>query len=183
MRALLALAAIALGVALGTPGAALASCAALSVDQRIASADAIAYGTIDRDLDPAPFYDRTFPFRVERVFKGSLPAVAFVRMGPEVSSAGPLAFGATSVDYRGRKGDHVLYLRLVGGGFETNDCSGSHSGALTPEERPLLGDGSAPRPASLLDEIAARGVLPFLAFALVALIALATLSHRARRGA
>ncbi len=183
VRALLA--AVALVGVLGAGAPALASCVQLSLSEKVRMADVIAHGTIDQDFDrPSPLSGRTVTFRALRVLKGSLRAIAQVRMGPDVPAGPRDTVPLTSVDYRGTRGEHVLYLRVVEGTYETNDCSGSHPGPPTPDEGLALGGGTAPDSASPTDQIAALGVLPlFAAIALVALITLGTLLRRARRGA
>ena len=167
---------LALAGLVGTAPSAAASCIPLSLDEKIRMAEIIAYGTVEGDADPARLFGaRTVTFRAQRVFKGALPAVAQVRIGPQIEG-GP--GGATSVDYRATKGDHVLYLRAANAAYETSDCSGSHAGAPTSEELRILGTGSPPGPAALGDELTALGVLPIAAA--LALGALVVFVARAR---
>lgn len=178
---LLALAGLLVG---GDPAA--ASCLQLSLEEQVRSAEVIAYGAIAQDFDrPGPFTGRTVTFRAQRVFKGALPAVAQVRIGPELPASPPLSFAATSVDYIGRAGDHVLYLRVVSGAYETDACSGSHPGAPSEDEQRAFGAGSPPTAASLADEIAALGVLPkvlvVIAIALAAAVLVARRTTLTRR--
>ena len=124
-------------------------------------AEVIAYGTVVERVGP-PFSGGTVTFRVQRVYKGTLPGVTAVRVGPGGDAV-------TSVDYHTRSGtDHVLYLRRSGEGYETNDCAGSHPGAATSEELRLLGSGTAPGPTSWSDELLASPLLS-LASAIAAL--------------
>lgn len=170
MRPLAALA-LAVGFLAGSLPAE-ASCRQLSLDEKVRLADVIAYGTVTSD---AGFLTNTMTFRVERVLKGSLPAVVQVRVGPEGLGV------ATSVDYRAEKGDHVLFLTHADGAYRTNDCSGSHPGAPTPEETAFLGAGAQPPAATLGDEIAALGVLPFAIAAAAGALALVVVLLMRRR--
>jgi hypothetical protein len=181
----LALLAVALAGLLGRADVAVASCAPLSLQEQARMADVVVSATVGDDLQRIP-YPRELTIRVSRVFKGAIGALARVRIGPEIPNAGPFTSGATSVDYRAEPGEHVLYLRLAGGAYETSSCSGSHAGEPTEDERALFGDGQPPARATLLDELAALGVLPLaIAVALVvaAPLVVVRLRPHARRGA
>jgi len=176
MRRLATLAIAALLLA-GRPAA--ASCVASSFIEKFAMAEVVAAGHVDRGILPS----RTVTFRPVTVFKGDLSTEVAVRIGPDVGNS-----GATSVDYDATPGDHVLYLRAVNGVYETNDCSGSHAGAPTSEERAIFGVGAPPHPGSLGGDSATFGLLPFIAAAALAigagaLFLRAKLVRRAQRGA
>ena len=79
-------------------------------------------------------------FRPERVLKGTLTSVVQVYLGP--SHGGN---GVTSVDYTAvvRGEQHTLYLRAVSdGSYETDSCSGSHSGVPSDDEERAFGAGT-----------------------------------------
>lgn len=154
---------------------AAASCVPLSLGEKIAMAEVIAFGTVADRIGP-PFSGGTVTFRAQRVYKGALPAIVAVRVGPGEGAV-------TSVDYRARSGtDHVLYLRRSAEGYETNDCAGSHPGPATSEELRLLGAGFAPGPTSWSDELLASPLLSLAsAVALLAAAAAVILVATRRR--
>ena len=178
-RVMRRLVAIAIVVLLLAGGPAAASCVALSPAEKVAMADVVASGRVDRGILPS----RTVTFRPATVFKGDLATEVSVRIGPDVG-----ATGATSVDYDATAGQHVLYLRSVSGAYETNDCSGSHAGAPTNEEQAIFGAGVPPHPISLGGDVAAFGLVLLVAAAAAAIAAgalflRAKLVRRAQRGA
>lgn len=137
LRALAPLAAVAL--LLGAPSPALASCAPQTLAEQVARAEVIVYGTVTETRQTFVAASGVIRFRPERVLKGSLTREVEVNLGPTRGGA------VTSVDYTAviRGEGHTLYLRSVGdGSYETDACSGSHTGPPTAEEEQLLGPGS-----------------------------------------
>lgn len=172
-RAVLAAVALSLVSALGGAPA-LASCAPpVSVAEYAQRADAVVHGRVIGLEGGAPLGPpgRIARFQLDRVLKGSVAGSIVVLLGPEVDSA-PGTVGATSVDYNVTAGtDHTLYLRAGSGGrYVTDACSGSHSGAPSPEEVSFFGAGSAPQPgvAGGLETSAIVGLAAVAALAVVA---------------
>ncbi len=124
--------------------------------EHIGSADALAYGMVAGDLEQR-LYPGDVTFRTKRVLKGSLPEVVRVRTFQGGSVDGRL-YAIAGSEYGATIGEHVLYLRLVEGAYQTDSCSGSHPGAPTPVE-----------------EVAALGALTLLPVALLALLAVVAL--------
>lgn len=153
----------------GTPAS--ASCIQESVTDQIARAEIVAYGTltgIRMTFAPA---SPVVTFRPERVLKGALTASVEVSFGPTHGGA------ITSVDYAGAPPEmHTLYLRAVGGSYETDACSGSHPGAPTAEEERLLGRGAD---VAVIDGDR-RPLIAVAAIAVLALVAIAILLRRRR---
>lgn len=145
-----------------------ASCIQQDLAAQIARADVIAAGRVTSVASGGG----PLVFQPVTIYKGTLEG------GPVTVATGPgSGGGATSVDYRAAVGDQVLYLMGSGRSFSTNDCSGSHAGALTAEEGRLLGSGTAAPPATngLIGEI---GI-----FVVAALLAGATVFYLRRREA
>lgn len=141
---------------------------------QFAAADVVAAGTVDV-YGPLP--SRTVTFRPRLVYKGTLPSVATVNIGPDVGP-GP---AATSADYAAPTGENVLFLTRDSGGYRTNACVGSHPGTPTPDEVSLFGAGTPPGPASLEDQLGA--LLPLVpAIAVVALGVVGLVALRRARG-
>ncbi len=149
-RALRIGAAIAALVATVSAGgvAALASCIQEPFTEQAERADAVVYGrAIGGEGAPAGGPVRSAHFEVERVLKGSVPALIAVALGPGAEGGpAPGAPVATSVDYTVQRGeDHTLYLRRSApGGFATDACAGSHAGPPTADETAYFGPGTAP---------------------------------------
>lgn len=148
-----------------------ASCLQETVADQIGRAEVIAYGTltgIRMTFAPA---SPVVTFRPDRVLKGTLSASVEVFFGPTHGGA------ITSVDYAGAPPEtHTLYLRSAGGSYETDACSGSHSGAPTADEERLLGRGA---------DVAVTGadrrpLVAATAIAVLALVAIAILLRRRR---
>ncbi len=116
---------------------AFASCAEANPIAQTARAEVIAYGTltgIRMTFAPA---SPVVTFRPERVLKGTLTTSVEVFFGP--THGGP----QTSVDYAGAPPEaHTLYLRRTDDSYETDACSGSHSGPPTADEERMLGRGA-----------------------------------------
>jgi hypothetical protein len=160
---LLVLAIVLLG-ALSVASPALASCVQTSVAERAALADVVVYGTVTETRQTFAAASGVIRFRPERLLKGSLPGDVEVYLGPTKGGA------ITSVDYEAvvRGQAHTLYLRSAGdGAWQTDACSGSHTGAPTSEESAVLGAGTAAPPSAPRDNTALA--LGSLAIAVVAL--------------
>lgn len=145
----LTVAAMALGLA-AAAATALASCAPPPpLPERIGGTDVVAHGIVTA-FEGGPLANRrALVVRLERVYKGSAPAMVKVSAGPGGEGGGaPGTVVATSVDYQADLGtDHTFYLkRRAPAEFSTDACSGSHPGPPTDEEVRLLGAGQLPEP-------------------------------------
>lgn len=127
---------------------ALGSCIQMSVAERAALADVVAYGTVtETRLTFAPA-SGVVRFRPERLLKSVLAGEIEVYLGPTKGGA------ITSVDYAAaQRGEaHTLYLRSAGSGsWQTDGCSGSHAGVPTAEETAFFGAGTAAPPSAPTD--------------------------------
>ena len=145
---------------------ALASCVQMSVAERAAMAEVVAYGTVSETRQTFAPAGGVIRFRPERFLKGTLPGEVEVYLGPTRGGA------ITSVDYGAvvRGEAHTLYLRAAGGeAWQTDACSGSHAGAPTAEETTLFGAGTSAPPIAPRDNtsviLAVATVVALLAIA------------------
>ena len=119
---------------------AVASCAQSTLAEQAARAEVIAVGTVVETRQTLVAAGGVIRFRPERVLKGTLTSIVQVYLGP--SHGGN---GVTSVDYTAvvRGEQHTLYLRAVSvGSYETDSCSGSHSGVPSDDEERAFGAGT-----------------------------------------
>ena len=148
MRIALSLAAATVALGYAAAATALASCVPPPpLAERIRGTDVVAHGVVTAFEGGPTANRRALIVRLERVYKGSAPAMVFVSAGPGGEGGGaPGTVVATSVDYRADLGtDHTFYLkRQAPAGFSTDACSGSHQGPPTDEELRLLGAGQPP---------------------------------------
>lgn len=145
---------------------AYASCIQTTVAERAALAEVVVYGTVAETRQTFAPASGVIRFRPERLLKGTLPGEVEVYLGPTKGGA------ITSVDYTAvvtREG-HTLYLRSAGGGaWQTDACSGSHTGAPTTEETTFFGAGTAAPPVTPRDNTPlVLGALVIVEVALVA---------------
>jgi hypothetical protein len=122
---------------------ALASCIQMTVAERAAAAEAVVYGSVTETRQTFAPASGVIRFRPERLLKGTLPGEVEVYLGPTKGGA------ISSVDYEAvRLGEaHTLYLRSAGNGaWQTDVCSGSHTGAPTSDETAFFGTGTAAPP-------------------------------------
>jgi len=157
---------------------AVASCVEESLADRVARAQAIASGTVSETRQTFAPAGGVIKFRPTRVLKGTLPAEIEVFLGPTRGGA------LTSVDSAvARTGQtHTLYLREASEtgrvSYETDACSGSHTGEPSEEETKLLGQGTFQQ---TVDHADSSWIAP-LAFSVAAIVALAAIALvRARR--
>jgi hypothetical protein len=147
-----------------------ASCVQQSLREQATLADVVVYGTVTETRQTFAPASGVIRFRPERFLKGTLPGEVEVFLGPTKGGA------VTSVDYGAvtRGEAHTLYLRSTGdGGWQTDACSGSHTGGPTAEEAALLGAGTAappapPRDNTLILLAAAAAVVLALVVAVIA---------------
>ena len=149
---------------------ALASCVQSTVAERAALAEVVVYGTVTETRQTFVAASGVIRFRPERFLKGTLPGEVEVFLGPTKGGA------ITSVDYEAviRGEAHTLYLRSAGNGsWQTDICSGSHTGAPTPEEAAFFGTGTSAPPTAPRDN-----TLPLaLGAAVIAAVALAAVFY------
>ena len=148
------------------PVAAAASCVQTSVAERAAMADAVVYGTVTETRQTFAAAGGVIRFRPERFLKGTFPGEVEVYLGPSKGGA------VTSVDYQAalRGEAHTLYLRAAGNNtWQTDACSGSHSGAPLAEETLLFGTGVTAPPTAPSDNTPlALGAVAIAAIAVAA---------------
>ena len=148
------------------PVAAAASCVQTSVAERAAMADAVVYGTVTETRQTFVAAGGVIRFRPERFLKGTFPGEVEVYLGPSKGGA------VTSVDYQAalRGEAHTLYLRAAGNNtWQTDACSGSHSGAPLAEETLLFGTGVTAPPTAPSDNTPlALGAVAIAAIAVAA---------------
>jgi hypothetical protein len=142
----------------------------MTIAERAALADVVVYGTVTETRQTFAAAGGVIRFRPERFLKGTLPGEVEVYLGPSKGGA------VTSVDYQAvtRGEAHALYLRAAGNNtWQTDACSGSHSGAPTNEETSFFGTGvAAPPPAPGDNTPLVIGAVAIAAIALaVALVA------------
>jgi hypothetical protein len=131
-----------------TSSPALASCLWNGVADVAARAEVVVYGTVTETRQTFAPASGVIRFRPERFLKGTLPGEVEVYLGPTKGGA------MTSVDYTAvvRGEAHTLFLRPAdNGAWQTDACSGSHSGAPTSEETAFFGTGSAAPPVAPQD--------------------------------
>jgi len=148
---------------------ALASCLQTTVAERAALAEVVVYGTVTETRQTFVAASGVIRFRPERFLKGTLPGEVEVFLGPTKGGA------VTSVDYEAviRGETHTLYLRSAGSGsWQTDICSGSHTGAPTPEETAFFGTGTSAPPSAPRDNTLplALGAVAIAAVALAAVV-------------
>ena len=127
---------------------ALASCRQMTVAEQAALAEVVVYGTVTETRQTFAPASGVIRFQPERFLKGTLPGEVEVFLGPGRGGA------ITSVDYSAvvRGEAHTLYLRSAeGGAWQTDVCSGSHTGAPTSEETAVFGGGTAAPPITPRD--------------------------------
>ena len=148
------------------PVAAVASCIQTTVAERAAMADVVVYGTVTETRQTFVAAGGVIRFRPERFLKGTFPGEVEVYLGPSKGGA------VTSVDYQAalRGEAHTLYLRAAGNNtWQTDACSGSHSGAPLAEETLLFGTGVTAPPTAPSDNTPlALGAVAIAAIAVAA---------------
>jgi len=158
--------ALAVVVAGLVPVAAVASCVQATVAERAAIADVVVYGTVTETRQTFAAAGGVIRFRPERFLKGTFPGEVEVYLGPSKGGA------VTSVDYQAalRGEAHTLYLRAAGNNtWQTDACSGSHSGAPLAEETSLFGTGVTAPPTAPSDNTPlALGAVAIAAIAVAA---------------
>ncbi|MEX2047745.1 MAG: hypothetical protein WEE03_11325 [Chloroflexota bacterium] len=173
VRRLIAVVALAVALAGLNPATAAASCIQMTVAERAAIAEVVAYGTVTETRQTFAAAGGVIRFRPDRFLKGTLPGEVEVYLGP--TRGGPI----TSVDYTAviRGEAHTLYLRSAAdGAWQTDVCSGSHVGAPTAEETAFFGTGSSAPPAAPMDN--APLVLGAVAVVAIALLAVLVVRRR-----
>ena len=148
------------------PAATAASCVQTTVADRAAQAEVIVYGTVTETRQTFAAAGGVIRFRPERFLKGTFPGEVEVYLGPSKGGA------VTSVDYQAalRGEAHTLYLRAAGNNtWQTDACSGSHSGAPLAEETLLFGTGVTAPPTAPSDNTPlALGAVAIAAIAVAA---------------
>lgn len=138
----------------------------MTVAERAAAAEVVVYGTVTETRQTFAPASGVIRFRPERLLKGTLPGEVEVYLGPTKGGA------ITSVDYAAvRQGEaHTLYLRSAGNGaWQTDICSGSHTGTPSSEETAFFGAGTAAPPVAPANNTLL--VLGAVAIAVIALVA------------